>query len=42
MEELERCDTLDLVEDIVVHLEEGDEEEFETNQQNIGIKALFR
>jgi len=31
-----------MIKDIIVYLEEGDEDEYETSQQYIGMRELFR
>jgi len=33
---------LDMIEDIIVYFDNGDEEEYTTSQQYIGIRELFR
>ena len=38
----DRVEILDMIEDIMVFLEEGDEDEYETSQQYIGMKDLFK
>ena len=39
---LEYDDVFDMIEDILVYLDKGDEEEYITNQHLIGMKFLFR